>query len=105
MLEIPARFHFEDTLYRRRSQGAELSAAELSALMASSRERYYGPGMGVNGARQWQTVRHFYLTADDRQFYNYPYLVGFGFAVHWFLRSTAQRNTSSFACAWVARAD
>lgn len=80
LLNIPARFRFEEGLCEARKNG-KLSADEIDELMVQSWQRYYGDAldktelMGVFA----QSKLHFYLTGIS--FYNWPYSFGYLFAL------------------------
>lgn len=75
LLNIPARFRFEEELNERRAEG-KLSAPEIDTMMVNAWKRYYGDSVqnlervGVFS----QSKLHFYLTGIS--FYNWPYTFG-----------------------------
>ncbi|CAN8066675.1 unnamed protein product [Agarophyton chilense] len=80
LLNIPARYRFEEELNKRRKNG-KLSTKEIDEMMAAAWERYYGDALqstdrvGVFS----QSKLHFYLTGIS--FYNWPYSFGYLFAL------------------------
>ena len=80
LLNIPARFRFEEELNKKRAAG-KLSVSEIDELMVNAWTRYYGDSLtdkervGVFS----QSKLHFYLTGIS--FYNWPYSFGYLFAL------------------------
>lgn len=80
LLNIPARFRFEEELNKRRATG-KVSASEIDSMMVSAWKRYYGDALGDTervGVFS-QSKLHFYLTGIS--FYNWPYTFGYLFAL------------------------
>lgn len=80
LLNIPARFRFEEDLNKRRKNG-KLSVSEIDEMMVAAWERYYGDALRAKervGVFS-QSKLHFYLTGIS--FYNWPYSFGYLFAL------------------------
>lgn len=80
LLNIPARYRFEEELNIRRKEG-KLSTSEIDAMMVDSWKRYYGDALSSTekvGVFS-QSKLHFYLTSIS--FYNWPYSFGYLFAL------------------------
>lgn len=80
LLNIPARFRFEEELCERRKAG-KLSVDDLDDAMVRAWQRYYGDALaGTDKAGVFsQSKLHFYLTGIS--FYNWPYSFGYLFAL------------------------
>jgi oligoendopeptidase F len=80
LLDLHARFHFEQELFARR-ETRTLAVDELTRLMAEKQQTAYGPGLAADGVHKWQWVQkpHYYDT--DFHYYNYPYQFGLLFAL------------------------
>ena len=76
LMNIHARFLFEDTFHRERAKG-ELIADQLNALMESAQRTAYLESLADNGwnPRFWVSKLHFYITGLP--FYNFPYTFGY----------------------------
>jgi len=76
LLDILARFRFEEALYTERAKG-ELPKSRLIELMASSQRAAYGDALAADGLDPWfwASKRHFYLSTSS--FYNFPYTFGY----------------------------
>lgn len=80
LLNIPARFRFEEELNVRRKDG-KMSVSEIDDTMVKAWERYYGDALSSKekvGVFS-QSKMHFYLTGLS--FYNWPYSFGYLFAL------------------------
>lgn len=75
LMNIHARFIFEDNFHRERIAG-EVSAARLSELMKSAQQEAYCDTLAEDGWNPnfWISKLHFYIT--DWPFYNFPYTFG-----------------------------
>ncbi len=80
LLDLHARFHFEQELFARR-ETRTLAVDELTKMMAEKQQTAYGPGLAADGVHKWQWVQkpHYYDT--DFHYYNYPYQFGLLFAL------------------------
>lgn len=80
LLNIPARYRFEEELNMRRKEG-KLSAKEIDDMMVRAWNRYYGDALeGTERVGVFsQSKLHFYLTGIS--FYNWPYSFGYLFAL------------------------
>jgi len=80
LLDLHARFHFEEAIFELRKDRT-ISVAEFTDLMASKQRVAYGDGLAADGVHKWQWVQkpHYYDTGFH--FYNYPYQFGFLFAL------------------------
>lgn len=74
LMNLPARFRFEDAVYRERA-GGELSPDRLSELMTDAQRHAYGDALGGWYPRFWAAKLHFYIT--ELPFYNFPYTFGY----------------------------
>ena len=76
LMNIHARFLFEDNFHRERSKG-ELTADQLNALMESAQRTAYMDSLADGGwnPRFWVSKLHFYITGLP--FYNFPYTFGY----------------------------
>ncbi|WP_062265472.1 M3 family oligoendopeptidase [Endozoicomonas arenosclerae] len=75
---IPARFEFEKRLAEGRKEGY-LSASELTQMMESSWEQWYGDSISGYDSMFWASKLHFSISGLS--FYNYPYLFGYLFSL------------------------
>ncbi|MDR2793779.1 MAG: M3 family oligoendopeptidase [Treponema sp.] len=75
IVDILSRFYFENMLFERRAL-AELSPAELCALMLDAQKKTYGGGLDENLLHpyMWAVKSHYYNA--ELSFYNYPYAFG-----------------------------
>ncbi|MEM9622025.1 MAG: M3 family oligoendopeptidase [Pseudomonadota bacterium] len=78
VLNIPARFEFEQALYERRQQ-RPLRPAELSTLMSEAWQNWYGESLAEPDPMFWASKLHFYISGLS--FYNFPYLFGYLFSL------------------------
>jgi oligoendopeptidase F len=85
IVDILSRFYFERSVFERRAE-AELSPAELKALMLDAQERTYGDGLdpGLRHPYMWLVKGHYY--SPDLAFYNFPYAFGLLFGVGLYAR-------------------
>lgn len=76
LMNIHARFLFEDEFHKRRMNG-ELTAAELDQLMEEAQKAAYLNTLADGGwnPRFWVSKLHFYITSVP--FYNFPYTFGY----------------------------
>ena len=76
LMNIHARFLFEDSFHRERAAG-EVSADRLSELMQSAQQKAYLGALSDGGwnPRFWISKLHFYITGWP--FYNFPYTFGY----------------------------
>jgi oligoendopeptidase F len=76
LMNIHARFIFEDAFHRERAVG-EVSTDRLSELMESAQKTAYLNALADDGwnARFWVSKLHFYITGLP--FYNFPYTFGY----------------------------
>ena len=76
LMNIHARFLFEDAFHQQRSQG-ELTADQLNQLMEQAQREAYVNGLADGGwnPRFWVSKLHFYITSVP--FYNFPYTFGY----------------------------
>lgn len=78
LLNVPARFEFEKSLYEAREKGA-LSAKELNELTNKAWEKWYGDTLNSYEEQFWMTKLHFSISGIS--FYNYPYTFGYLFGL------------------------
>lgn len=76
LMNIHARFLFEDSFYRERA-GGELTADQLNTLMEAAQKAAYLDALADDGwnPRFWASKLHFYITGHS--FYNFPYTFGY----------------------------
>ncbi len=86
LLNIPARFEFEQNLYNRRAE-RPLRPEELKELMSEAWCNWYGDALAEPDPMFWASKLHFYISGLS--FYNFPYLFGYLFS----LGVYAQRQT------------
>jgi oligoendopeptidase F len=79
IVDIYSRYLFEQELFARRAQ-AELSAADLCAMMAEAQRATYGDGLDDRYLQpyMWTWKPHYY--SAELSFYNYPYAFGLLFS-------------------------
>ncbi|WP_323981192.1 M3 family oligoendopeptidase [Aeromonas media] len=78
LVNIPARFDFEQTLVAEREQGY-VSSARLKALTDEAWGRWYEESLGRYHPMFWAAKAHFSIAGFG--FYNYPYLFGYLFSL------------------------
>ena len=78
LVNIPARFAFEQTLVAEREQGY-VSSARLKALTDEAWGRWYEESLGRYHPMFWAAKAHFSIAGFG--FYNYPYLFGYLFSL------------------------
>ena len=83
LMNIHARFLFENRLYTERPKG-ELLAEELSAIMLAAQKEAYMDSLDAYHSLFWASKLHFYLT--DIPFYNFPYTFGYLFSAGLYYR-------------------
>ncbi len=86
LLNIPARFDFENRFYERRAE-RPLRPQEIGDLMAGAWERWYAQAMSEPDRWFWASKLHFYISGLS--FYNFPYLFGYLFSMGVYLRREA----------------
>ncbi|MEX0703148.1 MAG: M3 family oligoendopeptidase [Planctomycetales bacterium] len=93
LMNIHARFAFEDAFHRERSAG-ELSAERLSELMLAAQRETYCDALAADGwnPRFWASKLHFYISTLP--FYNFPYT--FGYLLSQGLSTLAAEQRSAF---------
>jgi pepF/M3 family oligoendopeptidase len=76
LMNIHARFVFEDSFYRRRAEG-EVPAEELSTMMLDAQKVAYLDALADGGWNPsfWISKLHFYISGWP--FYNFPYTFGY----------------------------
>ncbi|MBX3443265.1 MAG: M3 family oligoendopeptidase [Planctomyces sp.] len=76
LMNIHARFLFEDQLHRRRGEG-ELSVEDLNGLMLDAERSAYHDALDEDGWNPlfWASKLHFYI--GGLPFYNFPYTFGY----------------------------
>jgi len=78
LLNIPARFDFEDSFYKARKNGI-ISPADLSKLMDDAWKKWYGNDLSQMNKIFWASKLHFHISGLS--FYNFPYTFGYLFAL------------------------
>lgn len=78
LLNIPARFIFEENVMKQRSKGI-LTANDFMKLNKEAWAETYGDAISECDPYFWASKLHFYMW--PRSFYNYPYTFGYLFAL------------------------
>ena len=78
LLNIPARFTFEQALVERRKQGFVI-AETLKTMMRDSWQHWYEDSLASYDELFWASKLHFSISGMS--FYNYPYLFGYLFSL------------------------
>jgi len=78
VLNIPARFEFENSFYEQR-QRSTLSPDDLRSLMTETWHDWYGDALSEGEPMFWASKLHFSIA--DLSFYNFPYTFGYLFAL------------------------
>ena len=94
LMNIHARFLFEDEFYRERSRG-ELTVDQLNTLMEAAQKTAYLDVLADDGwnPRFWSSKLHFYISGLP--FYNFPYT--FGYLLSMGLYAVAREAGGEFA--------
>ncbi len=97
IVDIFARFHFEQDLFAARQNG-ELSVEELDALMTQAQRRSYGDVLDPQqqNVRSWAVKPHYY--SAKRSFYNFPYQ--FGALMSVYMAEMWKENPAAFVPAY-----
>jgi oligoendopeptidase F len=76
LLDVPARFYFEKSLYEERKKG-EVPPSRMNELMVAAQRRVFGDALaeGAEDPYFWASKLHFFI--PDTSFYNFPYTFGF----------------------------
>lgn len=77
MVNIPARFEFENSFYEQRPQRS-FSADDFRLLMSESWRKWYGDSLSEMDPMFWASKLHFH--GASLGFYNFPYLFGYLFS-------------------------
>lgn len=91
LMNIPARFTFERSLYDLRRDGP-LTAPQLDQAMLRAQTQAYGGALGHYHEGFWASKLHFYISSFG--FYNWPYTFGYLFSGAVYAR--AQSEGASF---------
>ena len=86
ILNIPARFEFEQDFYEARAE-RPLRPAELNAMMSAAWQKWYGDSLTESDPLFWANKLHFYISGLS--FYNFPYLFGYLFSQGVYARRAA----------------
>lgn len=86
LLNIPARFDFERSLYERRTE-RPLRPQELKTMMGDAWRTWYGDALAEPDPMFWASKLHFYISGLS--FYNFPYLFGYLFSLGVYARRSA----------------
>ena len=91
LLNIPARFYFENKVYERRQETA-LTSEDYSQIMEEAWGHSYGDSLSEYDKTFWMSKLHFYIT--DISFYNFPYTFGylFSLALHGYRKKYDNRD-------------
>jgi pepF/M3 family oligoendopeptidase len=97
IVDILSRYYFEKELFKRRDR-AELSPADLSAMMTCAQQKTYGDALDPKQLHpyMWAVKPHYYGTG--LAFYNYPYAFGALFSQGLYARY--QEEGPGFAAAY-----
>ena len=87
LLNIPARYDFEKSLYEARAEKV-LSAAEITELNRNAWSKWYGDALSEMDEMFWAWKLHFYIS--EVSFYNFPYTFGYLFSLGIFARAKEQ---------------
>lgn len=83
LVNIPARFAFEKSLYEARENGP-LPADRMCSLMTSAWQEWYGDALSEYDSYYWASKLHFAMPGVS--FYNFPYSFGYLFSLGVFAR-------------------
>lgn len=83
LINIPTRFEFEKNFYEKRKEGF-VSADDLSEMMTSAFNNWYGDSITDGDPMFWATKLHFSIS--DVSFYNFPYAFGYLFSLSLYAR-------------------
>lgn len=97
LLNIPARFEFEQKFYEARKE-RPLRPAELKNLMSEAWRSWYGNALAEPDPMFWASKLHFYISGLS--FYNFPYLFGYLFSLGVYARR--ERSGAAFYDDYVA---
>lgn len=86
LLNIPARFDFERSVYERRAE-RPLRPQEFKAMMGDAWRHWYGDALAEPDEMFWASKLHFYISGLS--FYNFPYLFGYLFSLGVYARREA----------------
>ena len=78
LLNIPARFEFENNFYNARAE-RPLRPQEIKDLMSAAWQHWYGDALAEPDPMFWASKLHFYIS--ELSFYNFPYLFGYLFSL------------------------
>jgi oligoendopeptidase F len=92
LLNIPARFRFEESFMNSRAKGI-LTTSEIVSLNTAAWQESYGDTLSSYDPLYWASKLHFYMWG--RSFYNYPYTFGYLFALG--VYATYLQNPSGFS--------
>ena len=92
MLNIPARFTFEQNLYEGRS-ARPFRPDELKQMMSDAWGQWYGDVLAEPDPMFWASKLHFHMSYIS--FYNFPYLFGYLFSLGVYDRRAMFGNASS----------
>jgi len=88
LLNIPARFEFESSIWEEKLQGKTLTPDLLRTKMREAWEKCYGEALSDADEMFWASKLHFHITGA--QFYNFPYTFGYLFALGVYAQQEAQ---------------
>lgn len=91
LVNIPARYDFEQRLVEARKQGF-VSADRLKSMMTDSWQRWYGDSLSEYDPMFWASKLHFSIA--QLGFYNYPYLFGYLFSLGIYAQQQAHDRTN-----------
>ncbi|AWN83410.1 M3 family oligoendopeptidase [Lacticaseibacillus paracasei] len=89
LLNIHARFLFEDSFYQEREKGI-VSVPRLKELMTTAQQQAYAGGLSSFDPMYWADKLHFYF--DNPPFYNFPYTFGYLFSSGIYAKAQASDN-------------
>jgi len=86
LLNIPARFDFEQLFYERRTTSAYVTPQELGELTETAWRKWYGNTLSETERQYWMTKLHFSMSKSS--FYNFPYTFGYLYSLGLYARRT-----------------
>ena len=96
LMNIHARFLFEDRLHQERQEG-ELTADRISELMLQAQKEAYADALDESGLNPqfWISKLHFYIS--ELPFYNFPYTFGYLLSLGVYALADSFSDPSEFA--------
>ena len=82
LMNLPARFYFESSLYEERKKGF-VEPGKITELMLAAQDKAFDGALDELAPQFWASKMHFYFT--DYPFYNFPYTFGYLFSLGTYL--------------------